>query len=253
MIFYFTGTGNSLQAARSLGAYLGESLVDISKAAAKKEYTYEIEPGETVGFVFPVYYWGLPSIVAHFVRHLVLWGNEEKYIWAVLTCGGSMGGADRRLKKQVERIGCELSAVWEVQMPDNYLPMYDVESEEKQKEKLEKAEEKFKEIAEAIENRTEKAFSNPAASVKTATMYPLYRNGRKTEKFYATDSCVNCGRCEEICPVQAIKITDGRPKWVKEQCVHCMGCINRCPAEAIQYGKATLKRGRYENDALNRF
>lgn len=253
MIFYFTGTGNSLQAARSLGGYLGESLIDIAKAVSKKEYTYEIEPGETVGFVFPVYYWGLPSIVAHFVRHLVLWGGEDKYVWAALTCGSDMGGADRRLNTQIERIGEKLSAVWAVQMPDNYLPMFDVESEESQKKKLEKAEKKFEEIAEQVEDRVTKKLSAPARSVKTAALYPLYKNGRKTEKFYATDACVNCGHCAAICPVQAIVMKDGKPEWVKKQCVHCMGCIHRCPAAAIQYGKATLKRGRYENSSLDLF
>lgn len=138
MIFYFTGTGNSLQAAGKIGDRLGESLVDIAKAVQNREYRYDIEVGETVGFVFPVYYWGLPSIVAHFLFHLELEGEKDAYCWSIITCGSNIGAADQRLRRLVEKTGYSLNAVFSVAMPDNYLPMFDVPKAEEQEAILEK-------------------------------------------------------------------------------------------------------------------
>ena len=57
-IFYYTGTGNSLWVARKVADELGgASLVSIPEYKAGKDTTIS----ETVGFVFPVYIWGVPA------------------------------------------------------------------------------------------------------------------------------------------------------------------------------------------------
>jgi formate hydrogenlyase subunit 6/NADH:ubiquinone oxidoreductase subunit I len=77
---------------------------------------------------------------------------------------------------------------------------------------------------------------------------PIYNNRvRKTENFSVEDSCIGCGLCEKKCPVNAIRITDGKPAWKKEKCVMCLGCLHRCPKFAIQYGDKTEKHGQYLN------
>lgn len=85
------------------------------------------------------------------------------------------------------------------------------------------------------------------AKLNTALLYPIYEKfgGRKT-KFSASDDCVNCGLCESICPVSAIKIENGKPVWTKEKCDMCLGCLSRCPKNAISI-KKSLKNGRYVN------
>ena len=55
MIFYFTGTGNSLYAARKL-ADEGEKIVSIVDALRSKAYHYTLNVGDKLGFVFPVYF-----------------------------------------------------------------------------------------------------------------------------------------------------------------------------------------------------
>ena len=56
MIFYFTGTGNSLYAAQKL-ADGGEEIVSIVEALRSKTFHYTLKEGEKLGFVFPVYFY----------------------------------------------------------------------------------------------------------------------------------------------------------------------------------------------------
>jgi ferredoxin len=77
----------------------------------------------------------------------------------------------------------------------------------------------------------------------------LNRNFRETvmesdNKFYVDENCTSCGICEQVCPVNNIKIIEGKPEWL-HQCQQCLACINYCPEEAIQYGNKTLTTGRY--------
>jgi Pyruvate/2-oxoacid:ferredoxin oxidoreductase delta subunit/flavodoxin len=50
---------------------------------------------------------------------------------------------------------------------------------------------------------------------------------------FASYKCNNCRICEENCPVNAIEIRNGRPFW-KYTCESCMRCMNICPQKAIQ-------------------
>ena len=59
MIFYFTGTGNSLYAARKL-ADEGEQIVSIVEALRSKAFHYTLSERDKLGFVFPVYFYRCP-------------------------------------------------------------------------------------------------------------------------------------------------------------------------------------------------
>jgi len=52
-----------------------------------------------------------------------------------------------------------------------------------------------------------------------------------------TSSCVSCGLCAKVCPVQAIdrddpKVTDGKT------CISCMRCVSVCPQKARKVSSA---------------
>lgn len=48
--------------------------------------------------------------------------------------------------------------------------------------------------------------------------------------------CVQCKICKDICPVNAITITENERKIDKTKCVGCASCIAICPQEAISIG-----------------
>ena len=248
MIFYFTGTGNSFQAA-SLIKEENEKLYNITDCVREKNYFFTLEDNEKAGIVCPVYYGGLPSIVQVFLRHL-RFAKAPEYLYSVITCGSGICGAGDMMAGKLRKSGYTLSAVYSVVMPENYVIMFKVPEEEEQAEILKKAEVSLASIKEKIrcESRQGLPASLPSRAI-TGAMYPLYVHGRKTDKFYTIDTCVSCGICATRCPEKAIRLIDGVPTWTKDRCVQCMACL-RCGA--IQYGKKTEGKKRYVNPILKK-
>lgn len=248
MILYFTGTGNSLYAARKIAEKTRDRMMDISQMVHKGEYHVELGENENLGFIFPVYFYGVPTIIRYFISYMSVSGNENPYTYAVLTCGGSIGGAGVMLERVFEKNCYTLDRVFTLLMPDNYVLMFNPPTKEKAASILHISDQLIEDITDDIlERKKEKITAGLGARALTRTAYSLYIRGRKTKGFYAEDSCTGCGKCAANCPIRAIVIREGKPEWVKEQCVYCLRCINCCPEEAIQYGLATKRRRRYQN------
>lgn len=49
----------------------------------------------------------------------------------------------------------------------------------------------------------------------------------------ASRSCNGCRLCEQLCPVGAIELRNGRPYWTYK-CESCMRCYSVCPKRAVQ-------------------
>lgn len=251
MIFYFTGTGNSLFTAKKIHEELGHRMIDVKSAMEEQKFDYTLSENEVMGFVLPVYYYGVPSIVEEFINKMVIKYKEKPFVFSVMTCGASIGGADRMLSRMLKERGIELTSVYALPMVDNFIFGYDLAEQADQVTALNDAENKLKYIMKAIQVRgTSDRSSTVLDRMLSGVAYPFYRNGRKTKKFYSDDKCISCNLCQEICPAKAIKMNDGKPEWIKEQCIHCVACINRCPVNAIQYGTATKKRRRYVHPIL---
>lgn len=242
MIFYFTGTGNSLFAAKRL-LNKNEKLINIAEAMHKSEYEYKAEDNEAVAFIFPVYFYTIPSIVSEFISKIKI--DNASYIYAVITCGGSIHQAGSILKKLLKQNDLTLNYVSELLMPDNSMLFYQIPPISKASKRLEKAEIRLKEIQRDISNRTEIQINDFTLISDIVSLG--YKWSNKTAKFYADKNCIACGLCQIICPEKAIMIKDGKPEWTKESCSKCSACINRCPKEAIQYGSLTKRRNRYRN------
>jgi nitroreductase/NAD-dependent dihydropyrimidine dehydrogenase PreA subunit len=60
------------------------------------------------------------------------------------------------------------------------------------------------------------------------------------------DLCSGCGLCEEVCPTDAISLTEGKATASGEQCLSCGHCAAVCPQEAIFVSATDDEMSRYK-------
>lgn len=251
-IFVFSATGNSKYLALKIGEAAELETVNVNKSLLDKDEEYNFE-GEKIGFVFPVYAWGCPSVMEAFVKGLRFKGKPS-YVFAVTDCGDSMGNTLTDFEKLLKAKGLSLDFGEFFVMPNNYLPLSDVDSKEQEREKLENADNKLSSVIEKIRNN-EKGINQPKGILNALLSGAVHKGFNKTsskgyKKFRINSSCVGCGVCTTVCPNGNITLKDGKPQW-GESCISCMGCINWCPRKAIEYGNRTQKRGRYHNPNIS--
>lgn len=247
MIFYFSGTGNSLYAAQSIAKEQGDLVISIAKAMREENYTFEVKEDEAIGFCYPVHGWQPPSIVIDFIKKLELKNYKGQYIYSVLTCGGTWEYTCEVLNKALEEKGWHLSGDYKLKMPHGYITVHEVNSPEYTAEKLAHAKKLLILYNEQIKKSEHNYRKQRHSYFKSYVLGNLLISMGKSEKpFYVTDACKSCGLCVKACPMKVIQLKDGRPVWHKG-CQQCLGCINRCPQKAIQYGKKTEIRGRFVN------
>lgn len=51
------------------------------------------------------------------------------------------------------------------------------------------------------------------------------------------EKCNGCGNCVDVCPVQAITMTDMKAA-INNDCVECGACVSLCPQGAITQSEA---------------
>ena len=51
--------------------------------------------------------------------------------------------------------------------------------------------------------------------------------------YVISEKCTACGKCKEVCPVEAISKGEKTYKIDPETCVSCGQCVDECPVKAI--------------------
>ena len=87
MIFYFSGTGNSRYVAERVAEATGDTLISITKDEMNNNPKYVLQDEEKLGFVFPIYWWGMPSLVEEFIEKLNIQVKSDNYIYGISTYG----------------------------------------------------------------------------------------------------------------------------------------------------------------------
>ena len=251
MIFYFSGTGNTIWVAGQIAEAIGEELLFIPDLIKEGRYEFQVGKGEHIGFCFPTHGWQPPRIVRDFIKKLVLRGETNAFCWALTTCGDNMGECMTILNKELARKGLRADTLYSVIMPESYvcLPFMYTDTEEKEAEKIANARRQLSEIIATVKECKKGVVSLEKGATPRLYSYVIggYFNKRMiTDKKFMVDEdvCIKCGKCAKVCPVDNIQGMP--PEWLHNgTCTCCLACYHHCPVHAINYGSITRKRGQY--------
>lgn len=246
-IYYFSGTGNSLHAARELQKRIPDcSLIPIVSLLNKDKIETN---GECIGLVFPVHALTIPIAVKRFLKLTEL--RQANYIFAVATRGGFVFNRFSEIDKILIKQRIKLNARFLLNMSNN-------DPKHKGYATPTKADiaqlelglpKQLDTMADIINSRKESLEGD--TGYLTGMPYTPFVN-KFYEKFivlcmalseliggvnyFCTDSkCTGCGICEKVCLSRKIEMKDKKPLWHKKRfCYMCYACINYCPSHSIQ-------------------
>lgn len=270
MIFFLTGTGNSLHAARCLASTLGDGDLrsiphELWRMRAQSETAERfLYAAEAIGIVCPVYGHDLPPFVRRFIEQARF---SAAYTFCVLTYGNRHGGAAQRAVGFCRENGLHLDYAASVCMADNWLPGYDAA--------VEAAADKgaVQRIASiAADVRARRRFVEPTSSVDAAVFErgreehgDLFANvGFLRDFLWVSEACDGCGICTRVCPGGCFSVEGARTMSdviagdscmpdavagiasggagshaVRDAsaglgCAACLACAHACPRHAVR-------------------
>ena len=237
MIYYFSGTGNTRHVAMLLSQATDHTLTSITPDTM-------VVPSSTIGILFPVYAWGLPSIVVHFLERNRPIISSASYIYTVMTCGDDIGYADHTLTRI---LGRQPDAIFSVPMPNTYvcLPGFDIDSPDMAHRKVKTTHGMITHIAETIQAKrtTTEVERGSTPWLKTYILRHIFNRFLVTDRyFHTTQSCTLCHRCVASCPMHNISVTN-HVCWGNTTCTGCLRCYHLCPNRAIEFGPFTKNKG----------
>ena len=261
MIFWFSGTGNSLWLAHFFATNTNELLISISEYENKKtSFNISVSSEERIGFVFPIYGWNIPKIVREFIEHIHIVNYNDNFVYFACTCGDDIGRADREMRKLLNKKGIELNCVFSLQMPNTYvcLPGFDVDAKKTQENKLKNAVQQANVFCQdVLDRKVGLSCIHPGAFpwIKTYIFGRFfYKYLMKSEQFGIYGTCIGCGRCVKFCPLENITLEKNLQggfgssnffvHW-GSNCTMCLSCYHHCPQHVVKYGKQTKGKGQY--------
>ena len=239
-VFYITSTGNSLYVAKKIKNEFEDcELISISKALKNEKFEFK---DDMIGFIYPIHCAGIPIVMHEFLSKVKI--NSDSYIFAIGVSGG--GSANTSFYQINELLRRKINNHFTVKYISNYTRLGRNPTEKRAKSAIEKYDIKIDAFIKELLEKQEKnsSFKGGIGLLGYKLFKDAFKN--KDKKFNVNEECIGCNICEQICPVDNIKIENSKPKW-NGKCTDCMACINICPKKAINIGKSTINKNRYRN------
>ena len=246
MVLYFSATGNTEYIAKEVARLIGDECLNLSSKIKNSDYS-EIKSEKPFVVCAPVYVCELPNFMKRFLKRIKLTGSNEMYF--ILSSGGYSGCACVNAKSICRKQRMIYKGSADIVMPRNYIAsnLYPMQPAQEMLDSINAAKEKITEAARIIQSGAELKMRHVylfEVLIIIPVAYFWIHFVIKAKKFYVKDSCIGCGKCEKLCPLNVISIKENRPVW-NGKCTHCMACISNCPKDSIEYGNITEGKERY--------
>lgn len=231
VIYYFTGTGNSLRTARIIAEEIGGAELVSMRSGAEKVHGQD---AQVVGLVCPVYEWDVPKTVKSFVERLEV--DPQAYIFMVATYIAIHGRCFETVDKALREKGAELHYGRALRCVASQCISYEPFPPARLMVPL--MERKSRSIGKEIAGGRHRRY--PAMSPVTKKLYPrmmlpfLNVQHEYDRGFYTSGECTGCGVCRRVCPCGNITLSQGRPVW-NHRCEGCNACVVYCPTKAVRF------------------
>lgn len=231
VIYYFSGTGNSLRAATKIAEVIGDT--ELVSVRCNPDLV-SAKDADMIGFVCPVYEWDIPGAMRIFVEKLAI--NPNAYIFMVATYIAIHGKCFETMEHLLSEKGAHLHYGRALRCVASQCTAYPPFPPEKIM--IPHTEKKIKKISNEIFLQKNRKY--PRMSILTRKLYPkLMTPYMEVEKeydkgFYTDNNCTGCETCKKVCPTQNITMCEGQPVW-NHHCHGCMACVAYCPTKAIQF------------------
>lgn len=241
ILYVFSGTGNTLAVAGLYKKYLenidGENVVDIYRVSAKSGEAPSPEGYDLVGVGYPIHAFCAPEPIIKLCNNLPKVEHKRTFIFKSSGEGLHINDcSSQKLIKILSKKGYAVELERHIVMPYNMIyrhkdgmarhmwiyahALVDLNCRELVAGKKEKVKKTFlKTMWVAPIGGIERGFANLHG--------PIFKVNKK--------KCINCGKCQKICPVDNISLKDGTYKF-GNKCVLCMGCAFNCPKDAVKVG-----------------
>jgi ferredoxin len=238
-IYCFSGTGNTEIVCRMLEEGLTrlgcEVELEMMEKALKSGKPIDATRFDLIGIACPVIGYGIPRIVARFLRGLPKAGSVPAFI--VRTAGGVAPGnynASRGLRAKLGRLGYpvfyerifSIGSNWIVRFSN--AAMRALLEATKRKVALacrELLEGRERELSTSLPQRILMGAARGAAPLSLRFMAKDLRVG---------SACSGCGHCVTSCPMGNIRQTPDGIRFGAD-CSACMRCVYACPGRAIEF------------------
>ncbi len=248
IIYYYSGSGNTLSVSRKVADKLGNT--DVKSIYTLKDNAHIPEEYDRVGIATATWFIRPPRIVKGICEKVEVAPSQKMFV--IATCGGYDGFVLIDLKSILQPKVTYPVQTFMLPMPPNHIvgfsPMPDrivqiyLNHEKKAAEKIANS------IQEDRRTKDRKGRGRKAWSWCSRSYNLMLGVDRDSTEggFYTTDACTKCGVCEKLCHAGNIHLTDKGVEWGHD-CQQCMACIMWCPQKAIWHPNVPKNRRRYHH------
>lgn len=246
-MYYFSGTGNTYLIAKKMKDKFEEKDYKCTLESIVDSNLVENNKDELIGIFFPVAIQSTYPLVWDFVNRLG-YGNGQS-IFMVDTLEAFSGGVVGPMKKTLKEKAYNCIGAVEIKMATNMAKK--IEKSQDVEGVTQRGLKKAEEFVESLLEGKTKWSRVPLLS-DCMRKISLDRNiWTKTSKKISIENsqCIKCGICEKRCPVNAIRMIEGKVIIDHSKCISCVRCVNYCPKNAFRLsGEKIFQKKIVKND-----